>query len=186
MEQRIIAPDVAQGLLDGTTPGPWNDTRVKWSGNGSARSHEHQLCNAQGVGVAIVTHDGSAEALANDRLHAAAPDLARSVIAQHAEFDRITDQAAAKIGESEADLSTARGEIARLRAEVARLTRERDDALSCETGQHAENLALAGCITEALDYLSNVHALGCEQPDYGRCDCDVKHAREALTKMAPR
>ncbi|TXH56528.1 MAG: hypothetical protein E6Q97_06240 [Desulfurellales bacterium] len=51
--------------IDETTPGPWNGLRVGRVGNGSARSYEAQICNEEGIAVVIVTHDGSAEALAN-------------------------------------------------------------------------------------------------------------------------
>ena len=47
------------------TARPWNELRVGREGNGSPRSHEEQLCNADGEGVVILTHDGSAEARAN-------------------------------------------------------------------------------------------------------------------------
>jgi hypothetical protein len=58
------------------TPGPWNDLRVGMdSGTGRARSYEAQLCNASGVAVVIVQHDGSAEARANVELMRHAPEL---------------------------------------------------------------------------------------------------------------
>jgi hypothetical protein len=47
------------------TEGPWSDVRVGREGDGNSRSHEEQICNQAGVGVLIVTHDGSDEGRAN-------------------------------------------------------------------------------------------------------------------------
>lgn len=90
MTPRIITADEASALLDAATPGPWNDERIGADGDGSACSHEHQLCNADGIAIAIITHDGAPGARANDRLLAAAPDLAATVVAQAAEIERLT------------------------------------------------------------------------------------------------
>ena len=89
MTPRIITVDEAREMLDAATPGPWNDERIGADGDGSACSHEHQLCNADGIAVAIITHDGAPSARANDRLLAAAPDLAATVIAQAADIERL-------------------------------------------------------------------------------------------------
>lgn len=86
MTPRIITADEAKTLLDAATPGPWNDERIGADGDGSPCSHEHQLCNADGIAVAIITHDGAPGARANDRLLAAAPDLAATVVAQATEY----------------------------------------------------------------------------------------------------
>ncbi len=56
------------------TPGPWNRI-IGREGDGSPRSHEHQIYNDQGTAVCIVQHDGSPEAEENDRIILAAPDL---------------------------------------------------------------------------------------------------------------
>ncbi len=76
-----IACSVAAAHDAKATPGPWNDIRVGRQGTGEARSHEEQICNADGVGVAIVTHDGSPEAHANVHMMTMArtrwPELAR-------------------------------------------------------------------------------------------------------------
>lgn len=87
--ERTITADEARRLLEGTTPGPWNDVRIGSEGDGSACSHEHQLCNVDGIAVAIITHDGATGALANDRLIGAAPDLAATVIAQAEELEAL-------------------------------------------------------------------------------------------------
>lgn len=88
--------DIARALLDGTTSGKWNDLRVGRQGDGSARSHEVQVCNGDGVAVVILTHDGSPEAAANTRLMTHAPQLAREVIRlreELARMQRVCDEA---------------------------------------------------------------------------------------------
>ncbi len=58
------------------TPGPWSDLRVgRDYKTGTERSYEAQICNVGGVGVFIVTHDGSAEGKANVSLASEAPVL---------------------------------------------------------------------------------------------------------------
>ncbi len=73
----------AERLDREATPGPWDDVRVGRMGNGSPRSHEEQICNADGVGALIVTHDGSNQGHANATFAARArellPALARRV-----------------------------------------------------------------------------------------------------------
>lgn len=87
MTTRWITADEAKALLDAATPGPWDDERIGRGGDGRACSHEHQICNREGVAVAIVTHDGSPGARANDRMIAATPDLAASIIMQQKRYD---------------------------------------------------------------------------------------------------
>lgn len=118
MEQRIIAPDVAQGLLDGAGIGAL-ETAIGRTYNPPTTEHFVRIPGASfAVAAEVCGADGlPSEAVA--RLFAAAPNLAASVIAQHAELDRLSDQATAKIGESEAELFSARAEVARLRAELS-------------------------------------------------------------------
>lgn len=77
--------------IERATPGPWNDIRVGSFGDGrTSRSAEAQVCNAHGVAVFIVTHDGSEEAWANVRLARMAPTLRDEVVAlEHARFAAI-------------------------------------------------------------------------------------------------
>jgi hypothetical protein len=56
------------------TPGPWH-RRVGRLGNGAAASQHEQICNAEGIAVAMLEHDGNADGEANVTLMAAAPDL---------------------------------------------------------------------------------------------------------------
>ena len=63
--------------LAAITKGPWSDVRVGKRGDGGPRSHEEQICNADGVAVVILTHDGSVEGIANaDFIQADHPDVA--------------------------------------------------------------------------------------------------------------
>jgi len=80
----------AQERADKATPGPWDNVRVGMTGDGSPLSFEAQVCNAEGVGAFIVTHDGSEEGLDNTAFVAAArtdvPDLAAIVLAMAEEL----------------------------------------------------------------------------------------------------
>lgn len=105
---------------------PWNDVRVGRQGNGTARSHEEQICNAQGEAVFIITHDGSAKARANvvAMLHAcnAHPKL---VAERDAAFYEIGEGQKAQLeqGQRIKDLCTERGAAVE-RAEELRTTRD--------------------------------------------------------------
>ena len=153
-EADTITPDEAHRLLDGTTPGPWSDVRVGRMGDGSACSHEEQWCNTDGEAVAIFTNDGSLGGQADARLARAAPDLARTVIAQ-------------------------REEIERLRAEAARLTRElnalpSDLAEAKRVGGEAFVAIADSCGCQEWQHLSDIvsaaHAMRVSHDNWHR-DC---------------
>lgn len=71
------------------TPGPWSEIRIGRNGDGRPRSGECQIVNAAGVGVAIVTHDGSPEAAANITLMARAPELLAELADSRARRDAL-------------------------------------------------------------------------------------------------
>ena len=90
--------DYARGLLEGTTPGPW-----QWVNDDDIEQAEHPHHSVAEV-VRIFKDDDRTQRNANARLIAAAPDLAHALIAQSAKIAELTEQltdamrAAAKIG----------------------------------------------------------------------------------------
>jgi uncharacterized ferritin-like protein (DUF455 family) len=75
-------------------------------GDGSPRSYEAQICNAAGVAVAIVTHDGSREALANVALMMGARTDVPALVARVRELE-----AALATAERERDLWHAEADV---------------------------------------------------------------------------
>ena len=69
----IITTEQAQKLLDEATPGPWR------SDDAAVRLDDKSL-------IALVYGNGRGSFMSNNRLFAAAPDLARTVIALHAQL----------------------------------------------------------------------------------------------------
>ena len=112
-------------LLDGTTPGPWNV-----SGLTIQNDFMIYAGNMYGVGEAW-NLNGRPENEANAKIMAAAPDLARSLLAA---MDRLADaelaEARAKIDQMTAAWGKDALEVEELRAQVEVLERERDDALA--------------------------------------------------------
>lgn len=78
-------------LRNEVTLGPWSDLRVGRDNGHGPRAYEAQLCNASGVAVFIVTHDGSAEGRANVALARAAPALLAEVERLRAVLTEIAD-----------------------------------------------------------------------------------------------
>lgn len=64
--------DELRALLAAATPGPWDDVRIGRIGDGTPRSEECQVCNANGEAAFIVTHDGNLDGRANVELACAA------------------------------------------------------------------------------------------------------------------
>lgn len=89
----IITADEARALLEAATPGPWEWS--VWAGRHRARlCTEEQFASGEGWLLQLDTdrvHGGTAE------LIAAAPDLAATVVALHAEVERAAAAERARI-----------------------------------------------------------------------------------------
>ena len=72
----IITTEQAQKLLDEATPGPWR------SDDAAVRLDDKSL-------IASVYGNGRGSFMSNNRLFAAAPDLARSLITAHEELAKV-------------------------------------------------------------------------------------------------
>lgn len=76
-----LTDDQVKALLDGATPGPWRSDDV------AVRLEDKSL-------VALVYGNGRGSFMANNRLIAAAPDLARALLDARAELARVRADAA--------------------------------------------------------------------------------------------
>ena len=108
-------------LAEAATAGPWNDRRVGSVGNGLPRSHEEQLCNADGVGVLIVQHDGNEDGDANIALCAAARTAVPALCAAVRLLEASLQTAAMDAARTDSLAHGYTDDIAQLQDEVASL-----------------------------------------------------------------
>ena len=144
------------------TPGPWNDVRIGMVGDGSARSHEEQLCNADGVAVAIMTHDGSEQAVQNTMFIARARTLLPRLVADYRAAIELAEHIQADLAAATRANARAEATIADLREDLARARQvnEQAEKVRDENDRLRRDLATVRLELQALhDVLSGARAV---------------------------